>query len=156
MVFNTIKNNLVRNRLALFVLLAFLVSCQKDASVPNDPNGNGGSTSGSFSWISAGTTVHASEFYYISAFNNIVAIKVGYGTSVDIVLDNLDQGVHNIDPSQGITFEYLVGGKTYQATSGSLTISQKSSNKMSGSFSVEFAGSSIGGLDGLFSNISEK
>ena len=120
------KQNYYRTILFLSSLLLF--SCAKDEYVDEDPSGgNGGSgTNGSFTWmVNNGSSVSANDYFFVSAFNNIVGKHTGTGKYVDITLDNLSTGTYNISASKGILFEYFDGTKAYTAVSGVVTISAK-------------------------------
>lgn len=135
-------------------VLLLTTRCQKDAGQPNDPNP---SSNSSFSWTPAGgATVVADNFYYITAYNNIVANKTGNLTSIDIILDDLSVGSHTISPSKGITLDYVYSGTTYSGKSGIVNITSKTGGLISGNFNAALAGGTITSISGEFTDLHEK
>ncbi|MDI1354339.1 MAG: hypothetical protein PSX36_05455 [bacterium] len=137
-----------------FPVLLFTFGCQKDASQPNDPVV---SPTSRFTWTpSSGATVVADNFYYITAYNNIVASKTGNLTSVDIILESLSVGTHTISPSKGITLEYVYSGTTYSGKSGVVNITSNSAGLITGNFNAALTGGTITAISGEFTDLREK
>lgn len=148
--------------LYIFLLLSFsgllFTNCAKDEYPDEDPTSGGGSSSTStFTWsINNANSVIANDYFFVSAFNNIVGKNTGLGSYIDITLDNLDPGAYNISASKGIILEYFDGSKSYKAVSGIVNISSKSGNLLSGNFTASFNSGSITTITGQFIEIPEK
>jgi len=140
-------------------LSGLLISCAKDETTDEDPTGGtvGTTSSSGFSWsVNNGASVAANDYFFVSAFNNIVGKKTGNGSYVDITLDNLTPGTYNISPSKGIIFEYFDGSKSYSGTSGVVTISAKTGSLISGHFTAAISHSIITSVSGQFTEVPEK
>jgi hypothetical protein len=141
----------------LFVTGVLLSSCAKDEDVPEDPSGSGGSTSSSFNWsVNNGASIFANDYYFVSAFNNIVGKKTSNASYIDISLDNLDPGSYTISLSKGILLEYNDGSISHTASSGIVNISSHLNGLLSGNFTASVKNSSITTISGQFTDIPEK
>lgn len=148
------RKQTIKNFIFFSAFLVLVWACQKDSSQPEDP---GTGNTGGFTWTpSGGTQVVADDFYFITAYNNIVASKTGNLTSVDIILDDLSVGTHTISPTKGITLEYVVSGTTYTGKSGVVNITSNSGTLLSGNFTAALTGGTITSLSGEFTDLHSK
>jgi hypothetical protein len=138
-------------------LLVF-AGCAKAEKEPEDPTPTttGTTLHPDFRWTpGSGPAVIASDAYFIPAYNNIVALKNTTSASVDITLDNLNEGGHSISSSSGITLEYNDGTNTYTGKSGSVNITDNDGTSISGSFNCVLNGGP-GSINGQFTDIPHK
>jgi hypothetical protein len=148
--------------ICFFVLTPLLVilftRCAKDEYVEEDPtNGGGSTTTSSFTWTLNNTSSQfANDYFFVSAFNNIVGKNTGNGSYVDITLDNLDPGAYTISASKGIILDYYDGSKSYRGVSGVVNISAKTGTLLSGNFTASFYTGTITSISGQFIEIPEK
>jgi hypothetical protein len=146
--------------LTIFILgLILFTGCKKDDPGPEDTptTTTTGAAPGGFTWTpSGGSAVVASDAYFIQEFSNIYGIKNGVSSSVDITLDTLSTGTHNISQSIGITLEYAVGTTTYTGKSGSVNITSKTATSISGNFVVALNGGTVTSISGEFVNLPKK
>jgi len=140
-----------------FYVLIF-TSCAKDEYVEEDPtNGGGSTTTSSFSWTVNNTSSQfANDYFFVSAFNNIVGKNTGNGSYVDITLDNLDPGAYTISASKGIILDYYDGSKSYRGVSGVVNISARTGTLLSGNYTASFNTGTITSISGQFIEIPEK
>lgn len=132
-------------------------ACAKEEEEPVDPAGSGSTTSSYFTWTSDnGSTVNANDYYFVTAFNNIVGKKTSNSSFIDISLDDLTEGSYTLSSSKGILLEYNDGSKSYFASSGLVTITKNSGNKLSGNFNANFSGSAVLSVSGSFADIPAK
>lgn len=137
----------------IIVVSLLVIGCGKD---PNEPDEETPGTSQvKFTWsVNGGSTITASDGYYIFSYNEIIATKAG-STAIDIILDDLTKGTHNISPSNGITLEYYDGSATFDGKSGTVTISENTGTSLSGSFTCVLNGGTTT-IAGQFSNLPKK
>jgi len=145
--------------IGLLLVFTFLFSaCAKDEDEPEEETpGTVTPPPAKFAWtINGGAEVVANETFFVPAYNNIYGTKTG-GKNIDILLEDLSKGTHNIAPSNGITLEYTDGGTTYSCKSGSVVITENTGLLVSGNFhSVYTSAGSSNTIIGTFSSIPKK
>lgn len=140
----------------LFIMLMYLGACAKKTEDPNgEPPVN--LPEAKFWWqINNGASTFANESYFIPAYSNIVATKTD-GSSIDIILNELNPGTYSIAPFAGITLDYNDANTTYPANAGRVVISENTGILMSGSFTCTFMNAGTGNtLTGGFSDVPGK
>lgn len=146
--------NLFSTTLILFLVFS---GCVKDETEPEEPTPTTGtpvSTPG-FGWTpGGGVATTADDFYYISAYSNIIGLKNGNG--VDITLQELKTGTFSLSPSLGNTLYYTVGTTTYTGKSGTVNITTFAGNKISGNFSTTLTGGTVTSISGQFNDVPAK
>ena len=148
------KNHLLKLSF-LFVLL--FIGCAKETDAPKEETPvTPTAPAKKFMWtINGGSAIVADDSYFVPAFDNIVASK---GTAtVDIILDTLGKGTHNISPSLGITLDYNDGTNTRSGKSGSVIITENTGTLISGTFTSSLiGGGTTSTITGEFSNVPKK
>ncbi len=145
--------NYVKPLLILSFGILLFSSCQKEASKPEEETTTPTAVTTKFTWTAGSTSATADNSFYVPAFNNIYAAKVN-GAYVDITLEDLNKGNHTINPSQGVTLEYSDGTNTFKGKSGTVTISENTGTKLSGSYNCTLENGT--NISGSFSNVPQK
>jgi len=143
-------------KIATFLLVVFFTNCAKDNTEP-DPDPTVAVDPGVFNWqLSSGSNVKADSAFFYQQFTTIFAFKNGNSNSIEINLSSLSAGTYTFSSSSGNIFTYANGSSTFGAGTGTCNISSSVNNKLSGSFNVNFASTSLGSISGNFSNILRK
>jgi len=132
------------------VITAF-ASCSDDDSAPND-NQNQPATA-SFTWTeNGGATITADSAFYVTQYKTIKAFKgANMAHFVEINLTADSPATYQIGSGNAVS--KLDGTGVYVASSGSVTISEKTATKMSGSVTSTGSGSSVTALNAQFTDI---
>jgi len=150
------KSSILKFTGLIAVLVFVFAGCAKDETEPEEetPTTPGTSPAKKFTWnIDGNSTVTADDSYFIPGFNNIVATKST--STVDIILDDLNQGAHIISPS--ITLDYSSSSSTLPAKSGTIVITENTGSLIAGTFTCAFSqGSSVNSIKGEFSDVPKK
>lgn len=152
------KKHLLSILTLLTLVTLMFTGCAKAEKEPEEPTPTttGSTPEPEFRWTpSGGSLVVTNNAYFIPAYNNIVALRNGTSASVDIVLDNLDEGNHVISSTSGITLEYNDGTTTHTGKSGSVNITESGAT-LSGNFTCTFSGGSVSSISGSFTDIPQK
>ena len=151
------KIHLIKLSLLCVALVFLLIACAKETDAPKEEEPvTPTAPAKKFTWvINGGATILASDSYFVPSFDNIVASK---GTAtVDIILDTLGKGTHNISPSFGITLDYNDGTNAYSGKSGAVVITENTGAFISGTFTSSLiGGGSTSTITGEFSNVPKK
>ena len=153
------KTKSVFKFIGLILFFTFIFSaCAKDEDEPEEETpGTITPPPAKFSWtINGGTEIVANETFFVPAYNNIYGKKTG-GKELDIILDDLNKGTHNVSPSNSITVEYTDGATTYSGKSGSVVITENTGVLVSGTFNAIYtAAGATNTITGTFSSIPKK
>lgn len=152
-----IKSLILLSALCTAFIFSFS-SCVKDPDEPAEETPTPvAAPPAKFTWaVNTGSNIYAEEMYFVPSFSNIYATKSN-GSSVDISLEDLDQGTHAISSANGITLEYITSTSTLNATSGTVFISENTGVLLSGTFTCALAGGGVSSnIKGEFMNIPKK
>ncbi len=137
--------------LALTFTIALQSCSEDDTSNPSDTNPTSG-----FTWKeNGGVEIKADSAYYVTQFKTIKAFK-NYSDPVNskFIEINLTAGTPaTYDVASGNDVSFLYSGNLYVASTGSITISENSSNKMTGTFTSSSTNGTITSLEGNFKSI---
>ena len=121
--------------------------------IPSIPGLNG-DDDGAFKWTVDGDTVEASNNGHGALRRGgnlfLTGIKCGDNEGISVTaLDTIVPGIHPVNGAYNIVATYVADGASWEASakagSGSMTISNVSQTRMSGSFVFEMAPSNSGG-----------
>lgn len=143
----------MKRLLILGLFLTFsLQSCSEDDT---SASGNTNTTSG-FTWKeNNGAEIKADSAYYIAEFKTIKAFK-NYSDPVNskFIEINLTGGTPaTYDVSNGNDISFLYSNNLYVASTGTVIISENSSNKMTGTFTSTSTNGTVTSLEGSFKSI---
>ena len=138
--------------LILLSLIALtFTSCSND-----DSNSNTVPTTSSFKWTeNGGAEITADSAYYESAFKTIKAYKnINDAANSKFVEINLTAGtVGSYDVTTGNAIALLASNSLFSATSGTINITESTSNTMTGSFDGSSSTGNTTAIEGTFNAI---
>lgn len=136
--------------IAAIVSTAF-ISCSDDDSTPNN-NPNQPATA-SFTWTeNGGATITADSAFYVTQYKTIKAFKgANMAHFIEINLSADSPATYQIGGANAVS--KLDASGLYAASAGSIIITQKDNQKMSGSVTSTGSGSNVTALNAQFTNI---
>ncbi len=136
---------------AIVLLLLMFAACAKEEITPNTPLTP--AAAASFNWTSNGTTTTADSAICYLQLTTIYAYKNGTSQTIEINLSDITSGTYPINAASGNEITYVNASVTKLVNSGTVSLTNTSGSKLSGSFEGSFSAGS-GSISGQFSNVS--
>lgn len=142
---------------AISLVSVTLYACVKDDDKPEEEQTTTTpAATFKFTWkLDGSASVTADDAYFVPAYSNIYAsqgIK-----NVDITLEDLSVGTHDIAPSKGVTIDYTNGTDVYYGKSGTVIITKSNGSLVSGSYNCTVAGGGVNlTISGDFTDLPKK